>query len=772
MALAYGITALISICMVGVCVVADKKRDVWLLLVFVSVSVCNLGYFMLSVSRDLDDALNSNRIAYLGSVFLPFFMLMMMLRFCGIKRGKGLTFILGLIGIIMLGITTSPGILPIYYSSVDIEFSDGATKLVREYGPLHLLYYVYLFGYMLSMIGVTLVAIAKRMIKSRMHTVLLLCTVFCNIIIWLVEQFLPRGFEWLSVSYILTEFLILAIYRSMQRQGLMNRNEKTQSYTINVLLTVFLLLFANFVRVITKNTTPTMYIISHMVILMIYIGILVSWGVSVYDRIMNKAISRYLIILVGLMMFWLLMRTLRHTVFLDIFSLDRWCWYTYYIPMILIPQICLFAVKYIGKPEEYRLPQKWYLMYIPSTVLIIGILTNDLHQWAFYFEQKYQSGLDIYGHNILYYVAIVWIFSCIAIMIAEIIKQCRIPETHKTIWLPISMMCIGVLYSILYAFNSNLFGFIEITVALCFIVVAIWESSIKTGLVQSNTHYNELLKYSGLGVAVVDNNFAIHYRSNDAVALSKEKMKEVQTAPIMLDGGIRVSGSRIRGGYTLWQEDLSELLNILDELKELREELKDSNAVTMQNYRMDKQIRTLAEKNRLHDELHKHTAHQIDLLNDWLKRLTEADNPQKKQKLLRKIVVVGAYLKRCDNLILVGEQDGKIKAEELELSIKEMMKNLQLAGINCGCLVQLDKELPTDVAMKLFDFYEYVVENSFDGLSYLLARFFLRDNSFYGCIDAMCSLDLTKLKTEIISVSVSDENYYTLSFKVKAGVYK
>ncbi len=772
MALAYGITALISLCMVGVCVVADKKRDVWLLLVFVSVSICNLGYFMLAVSRDLDDALNSNRIAYLGSVFLPFFMLMMVLRFCGMKQSKKLTLILGFIGIIMLGITTSPGILPIYYSSVDIEFADGATKLVREYGPLHILYYVYLFGYMLSMVGVTFVAIAKKKIKSHMHTVLLLCTVFCNIIIWLVEQFLPRGFEWLSVSYVLTECLILAVYRSMQRQGFINRNEKTQSYTINVLLTVFLLLFANFVRVVTKNTTPAMYVISHMVVLMIYLGILVSWGVSVYDRIVNRAISRYLIVLVGLMMFWLLMRTLRHTVFLYVFPFGQWCWYAYYIPMILIPQICLFAVKYIGKPEEYRLPKKWYLMYIPSLILIIGILTNDLHQCAFRFYQGYESGWDIYEHTVLYYVAVAWIFSCIAIMISEIIKRCRIPETHKTIWMPISMVFVCVLYCILYALDNNLFGFIEITVALCFTVVAIWESSIKTGLVQSNTHYNELLKYSGLGVAVVDNDYTIHYRSNDAVTLSKEEMKEVQTAPIMLNGGIRVSGSKIKGGYTLWQEDLSELLNILDELKELREELKDSNAVTMQNYRVDKQIRALAEKNRLHDELHKHTAHQIDLLNDWLKMLTETDNPKEKQELLRKIVVVGAYLKRRNNLILVGEQDGKIKADELKLSIKEMMKNLQLAGVSCGCLVQLNKELPTDVVMKLFDFYEYVVESSFDGLSYLLARFFCRDNSFYACIDAVCSLDLTKLQTDEISVSVSDENCYTLSIKVKRGADK
>ena len=81
----------------------------------------------------------------------------------------------------------------------------------------------------------------------------------------------------------------------------------------------------------------------------------------------------------------------------------------------------------------------------------------------------------------------------------------------------------------------------------------------------------------------------------------------------MLEGGIRLSGAKIRGGYTLWQEDLSELTEILDELEELRRELMDANTLSMQNYQMDRRIRALAEKNRLHDELHRQTAHQIGL---------------------------------------------------------------------------------------------------------------------------------------------------------------
>ena len=769
MSLAYGIIALISLCMVGVCVVADKKRDVWLLLVFVSVSVCNLGYFMLSVSPNLGSALNSNRISYLGSVFLPFFMLMMVLRFCGMKRTKPLMITLVTIGIVMLGITTSPGILPIYYSAVDIEIADGVIRLIREYGPLHTLYYVYLIGYMLSMVGVAIYAIAKKKIKSHLHTTLLLCTVFCNILIWLTEQFLPRGFEWLSVSYILTECLILAIYRSMQKQGLMSKEGRTASYTINVLLTIFLLLFANFIRVITMDTTPAMYVISHIVVLMIYLGILVSWGISVYDRIVNKEIRRHLIILVVLMMFWMLMRTLRHTVFLYVYPIGQWCWYAYYISMILIPQLCLFATKHIGKPEDYKLPKKWYLMYIPSIIMILGILTHDLHGLAFRFHKGYEAGWDVYQRSVLYYIATAWIFACIALMIAELLKRCRIPGTHKMIWMPIAMLGIGVAYTIFYALDSNIFSFIEMTAALCFTVVAIWESSIKTGLVQSNTYYDEMLKHSGLGVAVVDNDYTVYYRSDDALPLSAEQMRKTEDGSVMLDGGIRLSGSKIRGGHTLWQEDLSELLDVLDELKELRNELEGSNAVSMQNYRANKKIRALAEKNRLHDELYQQTAHQIDLLNDWLKKLTATDDPKEKRELLRRIVVVGAYLKRRNNLILVNEQDGTIKEEELNLSLKEMMKNLQLAGVNCASSVQFEKDLPADIVMKLFDFYEYVVENAFDGLTYLLARFFSRDDSFYCCVDAVCSLDLTTLATDTVSVSVTDENYYTLSFKTEGG---
>ena len=132
-------------------------------------------------------------------------------------------------------------------------------------------------------------------------------------------------------------------------------------------------------------------------------------------------------------------------------------------------------------------------------------------------------------------------------------------------------------------------------------------------------------------------------------------------------------------------------------------------------------------------------------------------------------MVVGAYLKRRNNLILVNEQYGVIKVKELELSLNEMMKNLRLVGVTCACSIDLEEDIPSNVAMQFLDFYEYVVENAFDGLESLLTRFFIRDNEFYACVDVVCSLDLTQLDDGDITTSISEGNCYTLSFKAKEG---
>ncbi len=216
----YGIVFAVALLMIGVYFFVDRKRDIWLMLLFISIAVCDAGYFLLSASKSLDAALWLNRLAYLGSVFLPFFMLMMIMNLSRFKYPKFLPKVLIALNTAMFLIAASGGILPIYYKDVSLGFSDGAAYLIKEYGPLHNLYKVFLFAYFASMVAIIIYTAIKKTVVSTKHSVFLAFVVIGNIATWLVENMIGAGFEFLSISYIFSEGLILFLYGILQDYGL------------------------------------------------------------------------------------------------------------------------------------------------------------------------------------------------------------------------------------------------------------------------------------------------------------------------------------------------------------------------------------------------------------------------------------------------------------------------------------------------------------------------------------------------------------------------
>ncbi|MBO5066410.1 MAG: hypothetical protein J6D06_09880 [Clostridia bacterium] len=216
----YGIIFIISLLMIGAYFRVDRKRDAWLLMLFVCVAVCDLGYFLLSASKTLNLALWANRIAYAGSVFLPFSILMMIMNSSRLSYPKAVPRILLCVNIVMLFIVSSGGWLPIYYKNVSFEIVNNSGILIKEYGPLNSLYKVFLFLYFAAMLAVILYAAIKKTVVSTKHSVFLAIVVIGNIAIWLIENAIKAGFEFMSISYIITEGLILFLYGILQDYGL------------------------------------------------------------------------------------------------------------------------------------------------------------------------------------------------------------------------------------------------------------------------------------------------------------------------------------------------------------------------------------------------------------------------------------------------------------------------------------------------------------------------------------------------------------------------
>ena len=209
----YAVTALLSlILLISYCAFV-KKKELWLLLLFVSVFLVNAGYFSLSISQNLSEALLANRLSYLGSVFLPMFMMMSIANICAVKIKKHTICILILINAAVFIIAASPGFTTWYYKEAALVIVNGASKLQKVYGPFHRIYPVFLISYLIAMIGI-IVSYAKKHEdkKSAKQALVLLFVVLLNIVFWSVEQLIKFDFEFLSITYILSELLLLLMY--------------------------------------------------------------------------------------------------------------------------------------------------------------------------------------------------------------------------------------------------------------------------------------------------------------------------------------------------------------------------------------------------------------------------------------------------------------------------------------------------------------------------------------------------------------------------------
>jgi len=88
----------------------------------------------------------------------------------------------------------------------------------------------------------------------------------------------------------------------------------------------------------------------------IHISLLTSWCVSLHRRIMNVHVRHSLVSVSILMIFWLTAKVIKYEFIADrTFWLGRYIWYSYYVPMILIPLLGIFIIDPVFNRDGERL---------------------------------------------------------------------------------------------------------------------------------------------------------------------------------------------------------------------------------------------------------------------------------------------------------------------------------------------------------------------------------------------------------------------------------
>lgn len=221
MSFIYGFLFLLSgILLLGYCVQV-KKKMVWFMLLYSAVFVANGGYFAMSMAGTLETAILANQCSYFGSAMLPLSMLMIIIQTCRLKLPKWAAPLLVAISLAAFLLAASGSDLGLYYREVFLQEVNGTFILRKIYGPLHFLYSVYLFSYFAMMLTVIVYANICKLISSCKYVVFLACAVFGNLAVWFVEQLIRVDFEFLAVSYIASELLLLLVHSMMQDYDLL-----------------------------------------------------------------------------------------------------------------------------------------------------------------------------------------------------------------------------------------------------------------------------------------------------------------------------------------------------------------------------------------------------------------------------------------------------------------------------------------------------------------------------------------------------------------------
>lgn len=454
---------------------------------------------------------------------------------------------------------------------------------------------------------------------------------------------------------------------------------------------------------------------------LIYIGLYIGWGISIHKRVVQKAAKNTLIFISGLMIFWFIVRSIKYFFAMDV-NVERYLWYSYYLPMLFIPQAAVQTAVLLGQPEEYILPKWLKFLYVPTTLCFLLVLSNDFHQCVFSFAAGEVWTDKGYRYAWGYYTVLLWEVVCAVVAFALMVYKCRLSQRKK--YLPVIGIGISILYAIIYASGAEWMQVIggDITAALCLMFVCIFESCIYCGLIQTNTGYEELFEVCTMGAQITDRNYCVWYTSANAMELSEAVMREAEKGDVVVDKKTLIQNRPIQGGHILWQEDIEYIIMLLERMEENRKTIEESNCLEQENYQTKAKINMLREKNRLYDKLQTQTAGQIGLLNELLSRYEVEEDLVKSRRLLAKISVIGTYIKRYGNLIFIGERAEISDVAELGACLEESFSSLKLMGIECALTAPAGERIYVQDAVRIYSFFESIVEACVDSIQFMWVK--------------------------------------------------
>ena len=480
----------------------------------------------------------------------------------------------------------------------------------------------------------------------------------------------------------------------------------------------------------------------------LYLLLFALWGFSLDRRIIQTQALHCLRLTAALMLVWLILRTLKYEFVTDL-TVARYIWYLYYLPMLFIPLLGVYIALSLGKSEEFRLTGRIGALAIIPAVLFLLVITNDLHQQMFTFNSGVPDNYG-YSHGIFYFCSMGWMVACLIFSLVLLLKKSRVPCSKEKRLAPFVIGCATVLYGILYLLGlpAVRWWFGDMNVMFCLLYAAIYESCIRCRMIQSNTGYVELFEATTLAACIADRAGNIVLRSR---AADENMVCPKNGLQIIRPDGIRISSAPISGGYAVWQDNVLPLTELRARLSENKAKIRSNKEKLQEAYLIQKKLNELTEKNRIYDELETKYGEQMARIGQLLKQCEGAE-PAEIQNLLKRIILLGTYIKRGANLYFLSLEYELLPQQELRLTIDEAVRVMTVCGTECSVVYHTTKPMLSAEVARLFDLLKTVEEATINELHSL----FISVSDSEMDLSVECAADLSFLVSPNVTVKQED----------------
>jgi len=507
------------------------------------------------------------------------------------------------------------------------------------------------------------------------------------------------------------------------------------------------------------------------------VGLIAYWALAVMKRIMNRRVRKYLILTAFLLIFMVVLRTLRWYVF-DDDTVKRILWYLYYFPQIGVIYCAFMISECLVETDINKIRRDRLIVLMPSVLLILMVLSNEWHNFVFVINSD-----GTYTHTFGYFIVATWMTGVVLFSLLRLPKEKADRKFDWRMLAPYFVFTVACLYfvAVLVCDAKGMRIFVEFTAGFSLVTIGFWESLIQTGFIHSNVDYEWCFKNTTVKAQIYDKDGNAIFSSDGARILSESERVELDEKGIIRpDYDTEVVGVHIRGGQVIWEKDVSDINHALRQYRETEDSIREATESLEESIEIEKRYQAVTARNHLYDITFSNVSEKLSELDRLINeaKTLEGDSLY---AALKRIDLIGVYIKRKSNLLLLSEQTLEDFSKELKLCFKESFDNLKDAGLEAYFMFSNVWDMEYDTADILYRAFETVLEEvlyQLESVNVILSGI---ENAYVLTVNTEISrgienedflLPIQKLEGVFVETEHSDANDYTVSFYVRKGGQK